>query len=117
MLKDPQILYMLINMFLMLFIGAVGWLLRRAINNSDEKIDQVVKEVKDSTKAMTQLQVLIVGDYLTRKEYAENQKNVSSVLEQLRENVHGLRGHIQTNATKIAMLEGMVKGASEKGKL
>lgn len=113
MFRDPQVTYLLVNVLLMLVVGGVGWLLKRAISGGDEKLDKVASRVEETTKEVGKLQLLIVGDYLLRREFLEYQKHVDGVLEQLRNNIHNLRDGGQSTASKLAMLEGILNTLKE----
>lgn len=101
---DP-IALVVVNCLLLLVIGVVGWLLKRAISSNDEKIVEATKEIKEATKAVSQLQLLIVGDYYPRKEHREYEKRMDGILEQVRGNVHSLRNDYQTLLARVSVLE------------
>ena len=113
-MKDPQTLYLLFNVLLIVVIGLIGWLMKRAIASNDQKVDEAIKLIGEATLAVNKLQLLIVGDYYPRKEHAEYARHLEVTLEQLRENIHKLRDQMQTIVSKVSVMETITSTLKEE---
>ena len=108
MLPGPDMyLSILLNGAILLMVGFVGWLLRRAIYNQDETIKIGLGKVDKLDAAVAQLQLLIVGDYYPRKEHQVYVEQMAHTIDQLRSNIHSLRDQIQTVTSKMSVLEAL----------
>lgn len=104
-MSQPQILAMVLNFSFVLVIAVVGWLLRRAIAQQDETLKLLGTKMEANNQAINSLQLLIVGDYYPRKEHVAFAEHVNHVLDQIRANVHALRTELQSNVSRVAILE------------
>lgn len=95
----------LLNGMILIVMGIVGWLLKRAISTQDESIKSLVNKVDEANKSVNQLQLLIVGDYVPRKELANLTETFQHTTDQLRQSMHNLRDQIQAMISRISLVE------------
>lgn len=100
-------LSILLNAAILILVGFVGWLLRRAISNQDETMKVGLQKVDRVEAAVSQLQLLIVGDYYPRKEHQVYVEQMAHTIDQLRSNIHSLRDQIQAVTSKMSVLEAL----------
>lgn len=100
---------LLLNAAVLILVAFVGWLLRRAIYNQDETIKIGLGKVDKVEAAVSQLQLLIVGDYYPRKEHQVYVEQMAHTIDQLRSNIHTLRDQLQTIAAKVSVMEALTK--------
>ena len=117
MTRDPQLLYMLVNILLLVVVGLVGWLLKRAVTSNDVLVQTAIKELKELSTAVNKLELLMVGDYYPRREHIEYAKHVENLTSGMRENIHDLRDKLQTIMSKVTVLEATVNTLKETKKL
>lgn len=113
MSRDPQFLYMLVNILLLVVVALVGWLLKRAVSSNDHLVQSAIKELKEVSSAVSKLQLLIVGDYYPRKEHNEYAHHIEVELTRLRENVHGLRDQAQSLLSRLTVVESSLNTMKE----
>lgn len=104
---QPQYAYALFNLLLVIVIGLIAWLMKRAIQGVDSSVNKASDKLDNLSAHVNELRVQIVGDYITRKEHSEQIKHLENLIDQHRENIHKLRDQTQTMVNKITFLEAL----------
>lgn len=104
-MRETTTLLIVSNAALFVLLGALGYMIRRAITHNDTRIEAAIKQSASIEQAINQLQLLIVGDYYPRKEHITYAGEVSERLEKIRADIHELRTHLQTTGNRLGILE------------
>ena len=71
---------MVVQWLVLILVGIVGWFIRRTLNDQDEKLDEILVEVRATN-----------GDVITLKEWKKNhEKSIDTIHEGFRSDVKAL---------------------------
>ena len=105
----PEYTIAIFNLLLIVVMGVIAWLVKRAVTATDRQIEIAVAKIEEMAKVLGEVRVMIAGDLYPRKEHTEFARHMEEQLNLLRTSVHDLRDSIQQAINKVAVLEAIVQ--------
>lgn len=105
----PHYAYALFNLLLVVVLGLIAWLMKRAISGTDESIKQATTKIDNMVTQISEIRVMIAGDLYPRKEHMEYARHVDEQMNMLRKSIHDLRDEIQPLVNRLTILEALMR--------